>query len=428
MGGLDMGCHGADGSEADAHHAADDISRSPCAADTRKGVLHGALLGVHMHTVLAWRGGAARVASMLRYGLEACDVRCSASCEVNDAGTAQDNTMPHTPVAGASIAGPITGPITGSNVGSVGAGRLLHVHGSLDWVACLESIAKAARPAVITLHDCSLLTGGCPYPLDCPGIFEGCLTPCPRGYANAATEQRRRHKALAEAHRLAGVQLVSPSGWLKGLVRSVLPQMPCSVIPNGVEPPMQGVTRSAARKKFGIDPDAKLVLFMAHGGEQAAYKSGDRWQEVWQSIRQRADGVLGFMVGGEVHDRGGDCIRWPYLDREHAQLCMAAADCFAYPTIADNHPLVVLEAMSLGCPVVAFDVGGLREQVQHGETGLLVPAGDWPGFVNACVSVLSSAGTRRALAAAGIEAYARKFTQDRMVRGYLALYARVLQA
>ncbi|MFV0350553.1 MAG: glycosyltransferase [Halodesulfovibrio sp.] len=416
MGGPKTGCHGANGPEDDAHHTADDNPQSSYAGVAPLSELPIALPGVHMHTVLAWRGGAARVASMLRSGLEASGVRCSATCEVNDAGAVQENTMHPTPVAGAST------------LGTVGAGRLLHVHGSLDWPLCLETIAKAARPAVITLHDCSLLTGGCPYPLDCPGIFEGCLTPCPRGYADAASMQRRRHETLAGAHRFAGVQLVSPSGWLKGLVRSVLPQMPCSVVPNGVEPPMQGITRGAARKRLGIDLDAKLVLFMAHGGEQAAYKSGDRWQQVWQAIRQRVDGALGFMVGGEVHDRAGDCIRWPYLDREHAQLCMAAADCFAYPSIADNHPLVVLEAMSLGCPVVAFDVGGLREQVQHGGTGLLVPAGDWAGFVDACVSVLGSAGTRRTLAAAGIEAYARKFTQDRMVRGYLALYERMLQA
>ncbi|UZP68413.1 glycosyltransferase [Desulfovibrio mangrovi] len=376
--------------------------------------------GVHMHSVLAWRGGAARVASMIRAGLEECCVACSASCELNDTGSAKeplalsDSTLPAAELAAYLVS------IAESR-------RLLHLHGSLDWAACLAEMAALRVPAVLTLHDCSLLTGGCPYPLECRGIFEGCYEPCPRGYADAAQKQRSRLAALQAAHEAAGVQLVAPSGWLKGLVRTVVPQVPCSVIPNGVEEPPAGLSRSVARQQLGIAPEARMVLFMAHGGEQAAYKSGDRWQAVWEEIRSRVEGALCFMVGGESHSRDGACVRWPYLDREHAQLCMAAADCFAYPTIADNHPLVVLEALSLGCPVVAFDAGGVKEQVLNGTTGLLVTAGEWTGFVDACVSVLGSGSLRRSLSLAGMESYRQRFMQQRMVQGYLGVYARFLQ-
>ena len=56
-------------------------------------------------------------------------------------------------------------------------------------------------------------------------------------------------------------------------------------------------------------------------------------------------------------------------------------DVLAVTSREDPFPLVVLEAMSLGTPVVAFDVGGLREQV--GDAGVLVPAGDLDTFVDA---------------------------------------------
>ena len=47
-------------------------------------------------------------------------------------------------------------------------------------------------------------------------------------------------------------------------------------------------------------------------------------------------------------EQEADFIRWPYVERERLALLMAAADVLLYPTLADNHPLVVLEAQAQG--------------------------------------------------------------------------------
>lgn len=407
--------------------------------------------GVHLHSLLALRGGAARIAAMLRHHLahgiaspegpeypagtvlgdvqgvlqdtvqthfqEPVPVSCT--CEVADEGGASSSTSPSSTAPSSSSLS--CAAVSPADVAlAVPGTSLLHLHGTQDWVTCLEGVARRKLPCVITLHDCSLLTGGCVYPLDCPGATQGCLSPCPRGYPDAATVQRARHAAV----RAARARLAAPSGWLRAMAKAAMPDVPCTVIPNGVETPDPAITRELARRRLGLAPAARLVLFMAHGGEQAAYKSGGHWRAVWHSIQAAVPGAVCFMVGGERHVREDSLILWPYVDRERAQLFMAAADCFAYPTLADNHPLVVLEAMAAGCPVVSFAQGGVPEQIVSGKTGVLVQPGDWQAFIRACVAVLAGGAEQRQMRHGSQDVFARRFTVQRMVRDYRSFYAR----
>ncbi len=98
------------------------------------------------------------------------------------------------------------------------------------------------------------------------------------------------------------------------------------------------------------------------------------------------------MVGGDVTERDGDLLRWPYVDRTMLDTLLAAADVFVYPTLADNHALVVLEAMTAGVPVCSFRVGGLPEQVEDGVTGALADEGDWGGLAASVAGLLERPG------------------------------------
>lgn len=71
----------------------------------------------------------------------------------------------------------------------------------------------------------------------------------------------------------------------------------------------------------------------------------------------------------------------------------AQADVFVFPTQADCLPSAVSEAMAAGLPVITTDVGALREQVEHGVNGLIVPPADTTALVNA-VNVLKSDRTK----------------------------------
>ncbi len=370
-------------------------------------------LRVFCHTCLEQRGGAARVAELVRQGLS------------DPAGSDQGVTFFHSFEISESGTGPAT--VAPRDLGrAVPAGGLLHVHGTQDWEALLAGLLTAhpqGLPLVITAHDAGLVTGGCPYPLDCPAFASGCPDPCPRGFADSG----RTRAAKAELLTALAPVLLSPSRWLAKLMRPVLPDLPAKVLPNGV--PWPGVDlpepktpRAELRRALGLDPAARAVLFCAHGGFQAAYKAGDLWQTYFADIKALEPRAVAFMVGGQEARKEGDTVFWPYVPQEKLLDLMRAVDVLAYPTHADNHPLVVLEAMSAGLPVVSFAVGGLPEQVVPGKTGLLVPPGDHSGLSQAVAWLLHNDSLRRGMSRESL-AYGRtRFTVRRLAREHRKIY------
>ncbi|RME29106.1 MAG: glycosyltransferase family 1 protein [Deltaproteobacteria bacterium] len=91
----------------------------------------------------------------------------------------------------------------------------------------------------------------------------------------------------------------------------------------------------------------------------------------------------------------------------------------------EGFPLVVLEAMRAGLPVVASDVGGVSEAVEHERTGLLVPRGDGEALRAALERLSADPGLRAAMGRAGRSAYEARFTVQRMVEGTAEVYADV---
>lgn len=106
----------------------------------------------------------------------------------------------------------------------------------------------------------------------------------------------------------------------------------------------------------------------------------------------------------------------------------ARADLFLLPTLNDCTPLAVLEAMASGLPVVASDVGAIREQVEDGVNGLLVTPGDVRSLVGAVKALLSDVTRRRAMGVAGRARAERLFCARRNYAQVLALIQTCIQA
>jgi glycosyltransferase involved in cell wall biosynthesis len=111
--------------------------------------------------------------------------------------------------------------------------------------------------------------------------------------------------------------------------------------------------------------------------------------------------------------------------REDVASILAAANLLVLPSHDEGLPLVVLEAMAAGRPVVATPVGGTPELVVDGETGLLVPAGDAHALAAALDTLLADGARAAALGAAGRRRFEERFTLDTMTRRLLAIYEEV---
>ena len=315
------------------------------------------LLPVTHHTRLESRGGALQAARTLHRELLVRSLPSAMTFEVRETDDGPDPVRPED-----------VGP------GHPG-GAILHLHSTLDWDRLLAGIPPST-PLVVTAHDCALITGGCAHPLDCTRWTEGCPPPCPLGFRDTDAVCARRRSLL----RNLAPQLTAPSGWLGKMIRTAIPELRTTVVPNGVPWPGRLMPKTEARTMLGLSPGARVLLFVAHGGIRAAYKSGPMWLEYWKAVKRALPEAVCFMAGGDEAGRDNDLIFWPYVPEDKLHPLMRAADVLAYPTLADNHPLTVLEAMAAGLPTVSFQVGGVPEQIVQNQTGVLVPPGGPPGI------------------------------------------------
>ncbi len=357
------------------------------------------------HTLLEQRGGASRVARDLHHGVLDAGGRSLYSFELAETDEGRMSLAQRSWLE--------------RFLQVVPTADILHLHATLDWVALLQLLPPGISLA-ITLHDCRLLTGGCPYPLECEHLFTGCVDPCPRAFPDAGQRQARQLELLRAPRPL----LLCPSRWMRNLAARVLPEAVIRCIPNGVAWPGTLPSKGEARGAWGLAQGARMVVFVAHGGEAAAYKGGGHWRRLWAGIKERCPQAVGFFVGGESRHPEKDLAVLPYLDRERLQLVLRAADLLLYPTLADNHPLIVLEAMAMGCPVAAWNTGGVGEQIEHGRTGMLAPTGDIQALTEAAAWLLDNPAAASSM---GREAHVlgkHRFSIGRMVADHLKIYAR----
>lgn len=112
-------------------------------------------------------------------------------------------------------------------------------------------------------------------------------------------------------------------------------------------------------------------------------------------------------------------------DRSDVPDLLAQASCFLLTSDYEGCPLAVLEAMAAGLPVVATDIGGIRELVVAGETGLLAEARRPDLFAAALAELLTNGDRARAMGAAGRRLLLERFSSERMVAETEALYREV---
>jgi glycosyltransferase involved in cell wall biosynthesis len=106
---------------------------------------------------------------------------------------------------------------------------------------------------------------------------------------------------------------------------------------------------------------------------------------------------------------------------------LAESQAFVLISNWEGLPRSILEAMRAGLPVVASDVGGVREAVVEGQTGYLVPRGDGAGLAERLAALLEDPARRKAMGQAGRDRYHECFRFERMYRETLRVYRSMLE-
>jgi glycosyltransferase involved in cell wall biosynthesis len=113
--------------------------------------------------------------------------------------------------------------------------------------------------------------------------------------------------------------------------------------------------------------------------------------------------------------------------RLDAPSLIGTLDVLAIPSFSEGTPLVALEAMAAGVPVVASAVGGIPDQVRHGQEGFLVPAGDPDALAAAILRLVANSGLRRRFSAAGRERVRSLYSLAAMTAATEAVYRGVMR-
>jgi glycosyltransferase involved in cell wall biosynthesis len=311
---------------------------------------------------------------------------------------------------------------------------------NLHWIAGLLdyrdffSTAPAGRPVVWTLHDMNPFTGGCHFDGGC-GKFEKQCGACPQLASNKLDDfsrhiWTRKHRAFANVER-SRLHLVTPSRWLEVEAKksSLLSQFPSTVIPYGVDTDIfQPRDREKSRAQFRIPSNARVVLFVADWAREKR-KGLDLLLSAAEGLATTADLCLVAVGRGlqeELLPKQSRVIEYISDDVSMSHL-YSAADLFVIPSLQDNFPNTMLEAISCGTPVVGFNVGGLPDLVREGQTGRLVVPGDVSGLRQAILDLLSLPNLLATLGAECRQVATSEFSLTIQANRYAALYAQILE-
>lgn len=315
---------------------------------------------------------------------------------------------------------------------------LINLHWLGEAFIQVETIAKFNRPMVWTLHDMWAFTGGCHYNQDCDRYTDSCGA-CPQLHSSKNWDLshwvwQRKAKAWKDQN----LTIVCPSSWLAEGARasSLFKNRQVEVIPYGLDTAKyKPIDKQVARKLLNLPQDKQLVLFGSIWATSVKRKGFHLLQPALQDLSkaQWQDRVELAIFGSSAPENPPD-LGFPvhYLgmlnDELSLSLVYSAADVFVLPSIQDNLPNTVLEALACGTPCVTFKIGGMPDMIEHQKNGYLAQAYKIEDLAQGIAWVLENYDRHQKLSHHAREKAEKEFALEIQAHRYLSLYTDILSA
>lgn len=218
------------------------------------------------------------------------------------------------------------------------------------------------------------------------------------------------------------------------LVRSGVRAERIDVVHNAIDlEAVETVAPVDLRARFGFSAESRVIVaagrFSPEKGQLDLVRAAERVLE-----RQPAARFVLFGDGPDLAAAHDEAVRRGVADRLHcpgfesnALGCLRGADILVNPSLSEGLPNVLLEAMALGVPVVATEVGGVPELVTDGESGRLVPAERPDRLATALLDLLADDVARARFSAAGRERVRRAFSFGGQMERLAETYRRTVE-
>ena len=243
----------------------------------------------------------------------------------------------------------------------------------------LERIVSSGKPIVITLHDQWYFTGICHYSSGCDKYMSQCEK-CPMLKGTGVDLARRVYNRKQAIYEGRNITFVGCSRWMANLARQSRLTQGHNVVnvPNAIDTSVfTPMDQAAARERHGLPADKCLLLFGAQritDGRKGFRYLQEACEHLVHSDTELASQMGVVVLGGDA-EAVKSALPLPvftvgYLSRETDIASLYnAVDLFVTPSLQDNLPNTIVEAMSCGVPCVGFDVGGIPEMINHKQDG-----------------------------------------------------------
>ena len=261
---------------------------------------------------------------------------------------------------------------------------IIHLHWINQGMLSLNDIQKilqSGKPVVWTMHDMWPCTGICHHARECDKYHQECHH-CPYIYKGGSKKDLSNQvfKKKKELYQLAPITFITCSQWLKGRAgqSALLNGHTIVDIPNPINTSLfKPQNTLVARNRMGLPTDKKLILFGSvkvtdkRKGIDYFIESCKLLAETHPELKEE----LGVVVYGKNSEQLKSLIPFQVFpldfinsDKELVNV-YNAVDLYVTPSLEENLPTTIMEAMACGVPCVGFNVGGIPEMIDHLHNG-----------------------------------------------------------
>lgn len=328
---------------------------------------------------------------------------------------------------------------TGINIRRTAAFReadVIHIHWINQGFLSLDEIARiiaSGKRVVWTLHDLWPATAICHYPGDCVKYRTDCSA-CPMMSENPLVDLAKRVARRKGKIDWRRVTFVGCSEWIARTARESvwLREARFVSIPNPIDTTLfRPIDRREARQRLGLPEEKWLILFAA--AKLSDTRKGAAFLlEACRLLAAEMEGELEIILMGsdaaELSALSPVPVRALGYISGAAELAVAysCADLFVIPSLEDNLPNTIMEAMTCGTPCVGFRTGGIPEMIDHEVNGYVADSRDSADLARGIAWVLRHPEPGN-LSAACREKVMRCYQESVVAKKYIALYQKLIQ-
>ena len=242
----------------------------------------------------------------------------------------------------------------------------------------IEKILQSGKKVVWTMHDMWPFTGICHHAAGCNHYERSCgmcpylTNPSEFDISNFIFEKKK------QVYSIGNITFVACSEWLKKLADKspIVRNQKVINIPNTIDTELyKPMDKHVIRKKLNLPTDKKIILFAAAKASDAR-KGTDYLVNASKLITELYQDELLFLIVGSQGAEIAERLHTPtfcmgYVDSLKMPEVYNAADVYITPSLQENLPNTIMEAMSSGIPCVGFDIGGIPEMINHKSTGYI---------------------------------------------------------